>query len=159
MEQKKVDMKSERYNSKEKNYKREDLQNKDFPKVEGIMKNNLITQKSSGHNTLTNSNNKTNIVENKIKAYKKMFKSKKFITRINVLRILKRKEEYAKILINEIIDLIDDEHSTVSQFAQDIVKENATENEIEKLNKKKEIEPKLTSIIDQIIKKIEEKKQ
>jgi|GEM_PF-5937484 len=53
---------------------------------------------------------------------------------------------------------MDDEHSTVRQLAEKIVRENATENDIETLKIKKEMEPRLTGVIEEIIRKLKKDK-
>lgn|GEM_PF-5640956 len=84
------------------------------PKTEDIMKDkdtlkdkdrdvaNNNDQKQT-LNSAINTSELIKIEKNKISAYKRMLKSRKFITRISALQILRKKTEYAKILMNEII--------------------------------------------------------
>ena len=171
MEYKKIIEKNNYENNKQENKESISEMNKQYSpqsKTEDIMKNKdmlkdkdrAVANNNDQKQTLNaaiNTSEPTKIEKNKTSAYKRMLKSRKFITRINALQILRKKTEYAKILMNEIINVMDDEHSTVRQLAQKIVRENATENDIETLKIKNEIEPRLTGVIEEIIKKIEKK--
>jgi hypothetical protein len=139
------------------------------PKTEDIMKDKDtlkdkdrdVANNNDQKQTLNSAINMSELIKiekNKISAYKRMLKSRKFITRISALQILRKKTEYAKILMNEIINVMDDEHSTVRQLAEKIVRENATENDIETLKIKKEMEPRLTGVIEEIIRKLKKDK-
>jgi len=171
MEYKKIIEKNNYENNKQENKESVSEMNKQYSpqlKTEDIMKDKdmlkdkdrCVANNNDQKQTLNaaiNTSEPTKIEKNKISAYKRMLKSRKFIARIKALEILRKKTEYAKILMNEIINVMDDEHKTVRQLAQKIVMENATENDIETLKIKKEIEPRLTGVIEEMMKKIEKK--